>query len=43
MPTLKRDMLLPYIREFGVLPRKSFSLGEAVEKRYYMESKKILK
>ncbi|MFP4477933.1 MAG: DUF1015 domain-containing protein [Candidatus Izemoplasmatales bacterium] len=43
MPTLKRDMLLPYIRENGVLPRKSFSLGEAVEKRYYMESKKILK
>lgn len=43
MPALKRDMLLPYIREFGVLPRKSFSLGEAIEKRYYMESKKILK
>jgi len=43
MPALKRDMLLPYIRENGVLPRKSFSLGEAVEKRYYMESKKILK
>ncbi|QWC00566.1 DUF1015 domain-containing protein [Mycoplasmatota bacterium] len=43
MPTLKREMLLPYIRENGVLPRKSFSLGEAVEKRYYMESKKILK
>jgi uncharacterized protein (DUF1015 family) len=43
MPTLKRDMLLPYIRENGVLPRKSFSLGEAVEKRYYMESKRILK
>lgn len=43
MPALKRDMLLPYIRENGVLPRKSFSLGEAVEKRYYMESKRILK
>ena len=43
MPALKREMLLPYIRESGVLPRKSFSLGEAVEKRYYMESKKILK
>lgn len=43
MPPLKRDMLLPYIREFGVLPRKSFSLGEAVEKRYYLEGKRILK
>ncbi|MCK5731544.1 MAG: DUF1015 domain-containing protein [Tenericutes bacterium] len=43
MPPLKRDMLLPYIREFGVLPRKSFSLGEAEEKRYYIEGKRILK
>jgi len=43
MPALKRDKLLPYIREHGVLPRKSFSLGEAIEKRYYMESKIIKK
>ncbi len=43
MPPLKRDLLLPYIRENGVLPRKSFSLGEAEEKRYYLEGKKILK
>jgi|AntAceMinimDraft_18_1070375.scaffolds.fasta_scaffold00029_22 uncharacterized protein (DUF1015 family) len=43
MPPLKRDLLLPYIRKFGVLPRKSFSLGEAVEKRYYLEGKRILK
>lgn len=43
MPPLRRDLLLPYIREYGVLPRKSFSLGEAVEKRYYLEGKKILK
>ena len=43
MPPLKRDMLLPYIRKFGVLPRKSFSLGEAEEKRYYLEGKRILK
>jgi uncharacterized protein (DUF1015 family) len=43
MPPLKRDLLLPYIREIGVLPRKSFSLGEAVEKRYYLEGKRILK
>lgn len=26
----------------GVLPRKTFSMGEAREKRYYMEAKKIL-
>jgi uncharacterized protein (DUF1015 family) len=42
MPALERDRLLPYIRENGVLPRKSFSLGEAEEKRYYLEGKKIL-
>lgn len=41
MPPLKRDLLLPYIRDHGVLPRKSFSLGEAEEKRYYIEGKKI--
>lgn len=43
MPSLDRNKLFPYIQEFGVLPRKAFSLGEATEKRYYMESKKILK
>ncbi len=42
LPQLQRELLLPYIRENGVLPRKSFSLGEAVEKRYYLEGKKIL-
>ncbi|MBN2540694.1 MAG: DUF1015 domain-containing protein [Bacilli bacterium] len=42
MPPLQRDLLLPYIREYGVLPRKSFSLGEAEEKRYYLEGKRIL-
>ncbi|MGD9963847.1 MAG: DUF1015 domain-containing protein [Candidatus Izemoplasmatales bacterium] len=42
MPALERDKLLQYIRENGVLPRKSFSLGEAEEKRYYLEGKKIL-
>ena len=26
----------------GVLPRKTFSMGEAREKRYYMEAKRIL-
>ena len=43
MPALKREMLFPYIETQGVLPRKSFSLGEAIEKRYYMESKRIKK
>jgi len=43
MPPLARDQLFPYIRDQGVLPRKSFSLGEAIEKRYYLESRIINK
>ncbi|MDF2521778.1 MAG: hypothetical protein K0R84_2406, partial [Clostridia bacterium] len=26
----------------GVMPRKTFSMGEAHEKRYYIEGKKIV-
>lgn len=43
MPPLKRDELFPYVKQYGVLPRKSFSLGEAKEKRYYMECRRIQK
>ena len=34
--------LFDYIRRWGVLPRKTFSMGEANEKRYYLEARKIL-
>ena len=34
--------LFGYIRRYGVLPRKTFSMGEATEKRYYMEARRIL-
>lgn len=33
--------LFPYIRKWGVLPRKTFSMGHANEKRFYMEARKI--
>ena len=33
--------LFPYIMEWGVLPRKTFSMGHAHEKRYYMEARRI--
>ena len=33
--------LFGYIRRFGVLPRKTFSMGEAPEKRYYLEARRI--
>ena len=39
---LKEDLFIGVIKD-GVLPRKTFSMGEANEKRYYMECKKICK
>lgn len=41
LPPLAKEDLFPYVLKEGVLPRKSFSMGEAVEKRYYFESKRI--
>jgi hypothetical protein len=29
------------VKKLGVLPRKTFSMGEADEKRFYMEAKEI--
>ena len=34
--------LFPYIRKWGVLPRKTFSMGRANDKRYYLEARRIL-
>ncbi|MFA5007243.1 MAG: DUF1015 domain-containing protein [Candidatus Izemoplasmatales bacterium] len=39
-PMNKRD-LVEYVSKEGVLPRKTFSMGEATEKRYYLECRKI--
>ena len=36
-----KSELFPYIRKQGVLPRKSFSMGEAQDKRYYLEMRRI--
>lgn len=41
MPSLKKEDLFGFIAKGDVLPRKTFSMGYAVEKRYYLESKKI--
>lgn len=41
MPKLKKSDLFPYVAKKGTLTRKSFSMGEAKEKRYYLECKKI--
>jgi hypothetical protein len=41
MPSLAKAELFPLVRERGVFPRKMFSLGEAAEKRYYVEGRVI--
>lgn len=40
---IDKNTLFPAIAAGGVLPRKTFSMGEAYEKRYYIESRKIVK
>ena len=41
LPPLEKNALIPTILQNGRLPRKAFSIGEANEKRYYLESRKI--
>jgi len=41
LPVIARDMLFSRVQSFGPLPRKAFSMGEAEEKRYYVEARKI--
>ena len=43
MPALTKEDLFDYLATGKVLPRKSFSMGHASEKRYYLEAKKIIK
>ncbi len=41
LPNLDKQDLFAGVITDGVLPRKTFSMGEAREKRYYMEARKI--
>ena len=41
MPKIEKDELFGYVLKNGTLCRKAFSMGEAEEKRYYFEAKKI--
>ena len=41
LPALDKLALFPAVKKDGALPRKTFSMGEANEKRYYMEARKI--
>ena len=42
VPAMDKSLLFPAVAQGGVLPRKTFSMGEAHEKRYYIEARKIL-
>ena len=41
LPGLDRSMLFPTVEKIGVLPRKTFSLGHAEDKRFYLEGRRI--
>lgn len=43
LPTIDKSELFEFVLKYGVLPRKSFSIGEAREKRYYLEGHIIRK
>lgn len=42
LPKLDKSRFLETIHAIGTLPRKSFSMGEANEKRFYIEARNIL-
>lgn len=42
MPNVTKNAFFENIVNNGVMPRKTFSMGEAEEKRYYLEARKIV-
>ena len=43
LPPMDKSDLFPTVVHDGVLPRKTFSMGEAHDKRFYLEARKIRK
>lgn len=41
LPCISKDQLFPTVIFDGALPRKTFSMGEAHDKRFYLEARKI--
>lgn len=41
LPDIDKNSFFSDVERLGVLPRKTFSMGEADEKRFYMEAKEI--
>ena len=42
LPDMQKSELFPTVIADGALPRKTFSMGHAADKRYYMEARAIL-
>lgn len=42
-PAIKKEELFPTVLLDGALPRKTFSMGQAEDKRFYLECRKIIK
>ena len=43
LPPMDKSDLFKYVSNVGAFPRKTFSMGEGVEKRYYLEGRRITK
>ena len=41
LPPMGKEQLFPTVIHDGVLPRKTFSMGEANDKRFYLEARRI--
>lgn len=41
LPPMGKEALFPTVIRDGVLPRKTFSMGEAQDKRFYLEARRI--
>jgi uncharacterized protein (DUF1015 family) len=41
LPDMEKSELFPTVTADGALPRKTFSMGHAADKRYYIEARKI--
>ncbi len=41
LPAMSKDQLFPTVIFDGALPRKTFSMGEAHDKRFYLEARRI--
>ncbi len=41
LPAMRKEQLFPTVIHDGALPRKTFSVGQAHDKRFYLEARKI--